>query len=241
MKLNADVGEGFGVWLTGDDAALMPHIDMANVACGGHASDPLTMRQTVRLAKQHGVSIGAHPSYPDIAGFGRRPLPLPHSEAALHMLAQTGALATIASAEGVTIDYVKPHGALYNRMMDDLELMEELMTAIARSQFDIPLMILGTAAHQTHSRLADRLGVSLLFEAFADRRYTPDGRLQSREIEASVYHDPQQIMDQAEQIISQQKIVSIDGSIIKIPVDALCVHGDNQKSIEIVKSLRALF
>ena len=241
MKLNADVGEGFGVWLTGDDAALMPHIDMANVACGGHASDPLTMRQTVRLAKQHGVSIGAHPSYPDIAGLGRRPLPLPHSEAALHMLAQTGALATIASAEGVTIDYVKPHGALYNRMMDDLELMEELMTAIARSQFDIPLMILGTAAHQTHSRLADRLGVSLLFEAFADRRYTPDGRLQSREIEASVYHDPQQIMDQAEQIISQQKIVSIDGSIIKIPVDALCVHGDNQKSIEIVKSLRALF
>tara|TARA_Y100000991_G_scaffold205422_1_gene181714 strand:+ start:1743 stop:2471 length:729 start_codon:yes stop_codon:yes gene_type:complete len=240
MKLNADVGEGFGVWSMGDDAALMPYIDMANVACGGHASDPLTMRQTVRLAKQCGVSVGAHPSYPDIAGFGRRPLSMPHSEAALHMLAQLGALATIASTEGVTIDYVKPHGALYNRMMDDIELMEELMTAIARSQFDIPLMILGTAEHQTYSKLADRLGVSLLFEAFADRRYTPDGRLQSRKIEASVYHDTQQILDQAEQIISQQQIVSSDGSRIKISADALCVHGDNQESIEIVKSLRAL-
>ena len=241
MKLNADVGEGFGVWSMGDDATLMPHIDMANVACGGHASDPLTMRQTVRLAKQYGVSVGAHPSYPDIAGFGRRPLPLAHSEAALHMLAQIGALATIASAEGVTIDYVKPHGALYNRMMDDLELMAELMKAVARSQFNIPLMILGTPQHQTHLKLADRLGVSLLFEAFADRRYTPDGRLQSREIEASVYHDSQQIIHQAEQIISQQQIVSSDGSRIKIPVDALCVHGDNQESIEIIKTLRALF
>ena len=157
------------------------------------------------------------------------------------MLAQIGALATIASTEGVTIDYVKPHGALYNRMMDDLELMAELMTAVARSQFNIPLMILGTAEHQTHLKLADRLGVSLLFEAFADRRYTPDGRLQSRDIEASVYHDPQQIMNQAEQIISQQQIVSSDGSRLKIPVDALCVHGDNQESIEIIKTLRALF
>ena len=240
MKLNADVGEGFGVWSMGDDAALMPYIDMANVACGGHASDPLTMRQTVRLAKQHNVSVGAHPSYPDIAGFGRRPLPMPHSEAALHVLAQLGALATIASTEGVTIDYVKPHGSLYNRMMDDLELMEELMTAIARSQFDIPFMILGTAEHQTYSELADRLGVSLLFEAFADRRYTPDGRLQSRKIETSVYHDTQQILDQAEQIISKQQIVSSDGSRIKIRADTLCVHGDNQESIEIVKSLRAL-
>ena len=241
MKLNADVGEGFGVWSMGDDAALMPHIDMANVACGGHASDPLTMQRTVRLAKQYGVMVGAHPSYPDLVGFGRRPLPMSHSEAALHMLAQLGALATIASSEGVTIDYVKPHGALYNRMIDDLDLMEELMTAMARSQFDIPLMILGTAEHQTHSKLADRLGVSLLFEAFADRRYTPDGRLQSRKIEASVYHDTQQILDQAEQIINQKQITLSDGSRIKIPVDALCVHGDNQESIEIVKSLRALF
>ena len=126
-------------------------------------------------------------------------------------------------------------------MMDDLDLMEELMMAMARSQFDIPLMILGTAEHQTHSKLADRLGVSLLFEAFADRRYTLTGDCNPEKIEASVYHDPQQILDQAEQIINQKQITSSDGSRIKIPADALCVHGDNQESIETVKSLRALF
>ena len=136
-EANADVGEGFGVWSMGDDAALMPHIDMANVACGGHASDPLTMQRTVRLAKQYGVMVGAHPSYPDVAGFGRRSLPMPHSEAALHMLAQLVALATIASSEGVTIDYVKPHGALYNRMIDDLDLMEELMMAMATHLYTV--------------------------------------------------------------------------------------------------------
>ena len=114
MKLNADVGESFGVWSMGNDAALMQHIDMANVACGGHASDPLTMRATVRLAKQCGVVVGAHPSYPDLLGFGRRPLSMPHPEAALHMIAQVGALQAIASAEGIQVDYVKPHGALYN-------------------------------------------------------------------------------------------------------------------------------
>jgi UPF0271 protein len=241
MKLNADVGEGFGVWSMGDDAALMPHIDMANVACGGHASDPLTMRATVRLAKECGVVVGAHPSYPDLLGFGRRPLPMPHSEAALHMLAQVGALQAVASAEGVDIEYVKPHGALYNCMMDDPELMSELMKLLAESQFDIPLMILGTADHEEHSRMASEIGVALLFEAFADRRYTPEGRLQSRAIEGSVYHKSQQILDQAERIIGDGSIVTSDGSVIRIPVDALCVHGDNAESINTVKDFRRFF
>ena len=238
MKLNADVGEGFGVWSMGDDAALMPHIDMANVACGGHASDPLTMRATVRLAKQCGVVVGAHPSYPDLLGFGRRPLAIPHSEAALHMLAQVGALQAIASAEGVGVEYVKPHGALYNCMMDDLELMAELMKSLSESQFDVPLMILGTADHEKHSVMAEKIGVSLLFEAFADRRYTPEGRLQSRSIEGSVYHESNQILDQAERIIREGSIISSDGSTLRIPVDALCVHGDNEESISTVKEFR---
>ena len=168
MKLNADVGESFGVWSMGNDASLMQHIDMANVACGGHASDPLTMSATVRLAKQCGVIVGAHPSYPDLLGFGRRPLSMPHSEAALHMIAQVGALQAIASAEGVQVDYVKPHGALYNCMMDDRSLMAELMTMLAQSQFDVPLMILGTADHEEHAEMASEIGVKLLFEAFAD-------------------------------------------------------------------------
>ena len=238
MKLNADVGESFGVWSMGDDATLMPHIDMANVACGGHASDPLTMRATVRLAKQCGVIVGAHPSYPDLLGFGRRPLSMPHPEAALHMIAQVGALQAIASVEGVQVDYVKPHGALYNCMMDDRSLMAELMTTLAQSQFNIPLMILGTADHEEHADMASRIGVKLLFEAFADRRYTPEGRLQSRAIDGSVYHESQQILDQAERIIGDGSITTSVGSIIQIPVDALCVHGDNEKSINTAKEFR---
>jgi UPF0271 protein len=241
MKLNADVGEGFGVWSMGDDAALMPHIDMANVACGGHASDPLTMRATVRLAKQYGVVVGAHPSYPDVLGFGRRPLPMPHSEAALHMLAQVGALQAIASTEGIDVAYVKPHGALYNCMMVDLDLMAELMKSLADSRLDIPLMILGTADHEEHTSMAKKFGISLLFEAFADRRYTPDGRLQSRSVEGSVYHESDHILNQAERIIREGTIVSSEGSILEIPVDALCVHGDNEESINTVKEFRKFF
>ena len=241
MKLNADVGEGFGVWSMGDDAALMPHIDMANVACGGHASDPLTMRATVRLAKQYEVVVGAHPSYPDVLGFGRRPLPMPHSEAALHMLAQVGALQAIASTEAIDVAYVKPHGALYNCMMVDLDLMAELMKSLADSQLDIPLMILGTADHEEHTSMAKKFGISLLFEAFADRRYTPDGRLQSRSVEGSVYHESDHILNQAERIIREGTIVSSEGSILEIPVDALCVHGDNEESINTVKEFRKFF
>ena len=241
MKLNADVGEGFGVWLMGNDHALMPHIDMANVACGGHASDPLTMSATVRLAKQYGVAVGAHPSYPDLLGFGRRALPMPHSEAALHMLAQVGALQAIASAEGVVVEYIKPHGALYNCMMDDLDLMAILMKSLAKSRFNVPLMILGTADHEEHSRMAEKLGVTLLFEAFADRRYTPQGRLQSRAIGGSVYHEPERILDQAKRIIQEGSIVTSDGSTIRIPADTLCVHGDNKESINTVKEFRSFF
>ena len=241
MKLNADVGESFGVWSMGNDAALMPHIDLANVACGGHASDPLTMRATVRLAKQCGVIVGAHPSYPDLLGFGRRPLSIPHSEAALHMIAQVGALQAIASAEGVQVGYVKPHGALYNCMMDDRSLMAELMTMLAQSQFDIPLMILGTADHEEHAEMAAEIGVKLLFEAFADRRYTPEGRLQSRAVEGSVYHEPEQILDQAKRLIQEGLVVTTDGSAIRIPADTLCVHGDNEESINTVKDFRGFF
>jgi UPF0271 protein len=238
MKFNADVGESFGVWSMGDDEALMPHIDMANVACGGHASDPVTMQRTVRLAKTHDVTIGAHPSYPDLLGFGRRPLLIPHADAATHMLAQVGALVAIAAMEDKAIAYVKPHGALYNCMMDEPDLMAALMGALAQSKLDLPLMILGTQDHQKHAAMAAKIGISLLFEAFADRRYTPEGRLQSRSIKGSVYHESSQILEQAEGIITKGIIIASDGSVLKMPVDALCVHGDNEESIRTVRQFR---
>ena len=240
MKLNADVGEGYGIWTMGDDEAVFPYIHMANVACGGHAADPVTMQKTVRLAKKYDVALGAHPSFPDILGFGRRTMSMEPEEASLHMLSQVGSLQLIAASEGVVIEYIKPHGALYNQMMDDLTLMTSLLKALASTQLKIPLMILGTPEHETHRNLADKENVSLLFEAFADRRYTPKGHLQSRSIEGSVFPKAEQIIGQAEQIIEEGQVIASNGQIIQIPSDTLCIHGDKAISTQTMKRLKEL-
>ena len=240
MKLNADVGEGYGVWTMGDDEALFPYIHMANIACGGHAADPVTMQKTVRLAKKHDVTLGAHPSFPDILGFGRRTMSMEPEEASLHMLSQVGSLQLIAASEGAVIEYIKPHGALYNQMMDDLNLMTSILKALASTKLKIPLMILGTPEHETHRKLADKENVSLLFEAFADRRYTPKGRLQSRNIEGSVFPKSEQIIGQAERIIEEGQVMASNGQIIRIPSDTLCIHGDKALSTYTIKRLKKL-
>ena len=240
MKLNADVGEGYGVWTLGDDEVLFPYIPMANIACGGHASDPITMQKTVRLAKKYDVAVGAHPSFPDILGFGRRTMSMDPEEAALHMLSQVGSLQLIAASEGAVIEYIKPHGALYNQMMDDLSLMTSILKALASTKLKIPLMILGTPDHKTHRKLADQENVSLLFEAFADRRYTPEGRLQSRAIDGSVFQESEQIIRQAEQIIAGGRVMASNGKIIQIPSDTICIHGDKAISTQTIKQLKDL-
>ena len=240
MKLNADVGEGYGVWTMGDDEVLFPYIHMANIACGGHASDPITMQKTVRLAKKYDVAVGAHPSFPDILGFGRRTMSMDPEEAALHMLSQVGSLQLIAASEGAVIEYIKPHGALYNQMMDDLSLMTSILKALASTKLKIPLMILGTPDHKTHRKLADQENVSLLFEAFADRRYTPEGRLQSRAIDGSVFQESEQIIRQAEQIIAGGRVMASSGKIIQIPSDTICIHGDKAISTQTIKQLKDL-
>ena len=240
MKLNADVGEGYGIWTMGDDEAVFPYIHMANVACGGHAADPVTMQKTVRLAKKYDVALGAHPSFPDILGFGRRTMSMEPEEASLHMLSQVGSLQLIAASEGAVIEYIKPHGALYNQMMDDLTLMTSLLKALASTRLEIPLMILGTPEHETHRKLADKENVSILFEAFAERRYTPKGRLQSRNIEGSVFSTAEQIIGQAEQIIEEGQVMVNNGQIIQIPSDTLCVHGDKAISTQTMKRLKEL-
>ena len=240
MKLNADVGEGYGVWTMGDDEVLFPYIHMANIACGGHASDPITMQKTVRLAKKYDVAVGAHPSFPDILGFGRRTMSMDPEEASLHMLSQVGSLQLIAASEGAVIEYIKPHGALYNQMMDDLRLMTSILKALASTKLKIPLMILGTPDHKTHRELADQENVSLLFEAFADRRYTPEGRLQSRAIDGSVFQESEQIIRQAEQIIAGGRVMASNGKIIQIPSDTICIHGDKAISTQTIKQLKDL-
>ena len=180
MKLNCDLGESFGSWQMGLDTDVMPYIDMANIACGFHAGDADVMAKTLLLAKQHGVAVGAHPSYPDLQGFGRRSMALSASEIINTMRYQMAALDGMAQSAGVTISYVKPHGALYNDMMSKAAVFDAVLQAVAGYYRPLKLMILATAEQQHYHDLASAKGVELLFEAFADRRYTDDGKLTPR-------------------------------------------------------------
>ena len=201
ILLNADIGESYGPWTMGNDELLMPVIDMANIACGGHASDPVTMSKTVRLALNHKVMFGAHPSYPDRLGFCIRTMVMPPFELTAHVIAQVGPLQAIAKAEGAALSYVKPHGALYNTMIKDPEVMVAVMQAVAGLESNLKLMILATSRIAEHEELASHYGLSLIKEAFADRRYCMNGELQDRKIAGSVYTEWALIQAQVKQLI----------------------------------------
>jgi 5-oxoprolinase (ATP-hydrolysing) subunit A len=238
ILLNADMGESFGSWVMGRDHEVMPHVDLANVACGFHASDPDVMRRTVRLARQHGVRVGAHPAYPDLVGFGRRSLACSSEEIENLVLYQLGALAGLCRAEGLEVSYVKPHGALYNDMARDPEILAAVMRAILAYDPALPLMTLATRDTSPARRLAEAQGVTLWFEAFADRGYDGEGRLVSRREPGAVHHDPEVIVDQAVRIASGKPLTASDGSELTLTADTLCVHGDNPESIAAVKAIR---
>ncbi|MBF3107583.1 5-oxoprolinase subunit PxpA, partial [Pseudomonas aeruginosa] len=175
ILLNCDMGESFGAWRMGDDVHSMPLVDQANLACGFHAGDPLSMRRAVELAVRHGVSIGAHPAYPDLSGFGRRSLACSAEEVHAMVLYQIGALDAFCRSLGAQVAYVKPHGALYNDLVGDDELLRAVLDACAAYRKGLPLMVLALADNGRELELADEADVPLLFEAFADRAYLPDG------------------------------------------------------------------
>ncbi|WP_151704799.1 5-oxoprolinase subunit PxpA [Nitrincola alkalilacustris] len=238
LLLNADMGESVGPWKMGLDADVMPHVDLANIACGFHASDPDIMRYTVRLAKEHGVRIGAHPGYPDLIGFGRRSMACSAQEIENLVLYQTGALAAFCRAENTQLSYIKPHGALYNDMSRDTEKLEAVMRAVAAYDPQLPLMVMATRDQEPARALAARHGITLWFEAFADRAYDPQGFLVSRREPGAVHHDPQLILEQATRIAQRQPLTASDGSELLLQADTLCVHGDNPESIAAVKAIR---
>lgn len=239
MKLNCDLGESYGAWTMGQDELIMPLIDMANVACGFHGGDPLTLRNTIALAAHHGVSVGAHPSYHDLVGFGRRSIPHTHEEIHALLLYQLGALEGICRSESLQLDYVKPHGALNNDMMRDASLLEAVMTAVRTYRAGLPLMIPVTMDHQEHQALAERCGVPLLLEAFADRAYDDQGQLVRRSEPGAVLHDPEHIVQQALSFAHQGGVTSVSGRWLDLPADSLCVHGDNRSALDAVKAIRA--
>ncbi|SFB81558.1 UPF0271 protein [Marinospirillum celere] len=240
LKLNADMGESFGAWVMGQDDKVMPFVDLANIACGFHASDPQVMRKTVRLAKQHGVQVGAHPSYPDLVGFGRRSLACSPEEIENLVLYQVGALHAFCQAEGVSLAYIKPHGALYNDMVRDPQIFMAVLKAVRAWDQDLPLMTLATRDTSQASALAEEAGVTLWFEAFADRAYDAEGFLVSRREPGAVHQDADKILAQARCLTLGEPLTTLDGSSLTLAADTLCVHGDNDESIAAVKAIRQL-
>ncbi|MFC3608062.1 5-oxoprolinase subunit PxpA [Stutzerimonas tarimensis] len=236
--LNCDMGESLGAWRMGADEAVMPHVDCANIACGFHASDPGTMRRTVALALAHGVRIGAHPSYPDLVGFGRRSMACTPEEVEDMVLYQLGALDGLCRAEGGRASYVKPHGALYNDMMKRPELLRAVLRALAGYGGGLALMLLARRDNVEAEALAAEAGVPLLFEAFADRGYDAQGHLLARDLPGAVHHDPARVVAQALALARGEALTASDGSPLRLRVDTLCVHGDNEASIAAVKAIR---
>lgn len=239
LTLNSDLGESFGAWTIGMDAEVMQHIDQANIACGFHAGDPLVMQQTLALAKANRVTVGAHPGYPDLVGFGRRSLKCQPAEVAALLQYQIAAIDGMAKSQGLDIAYVKPHGALYNDMMADSALRQVIMQAIATYHRPLALMIQSTPDAAAHREEAKQAGIELLLEAFADRCYADDGKLLARAKPGAV-HSKEKMLAQVKQLAQFGTVTTLSGNTLALAVDSLCVHGDNPAAIEAIAEIRAL-
>ena len=236
LTLNCDMGEGFGPWSMSDDASIMPLIDAANIACGGHAGDPSTMRQCVELARRHKTEIGAHVSYPDMQGFGRRAMDI-SGQALIDLIHyQLGALDGIARAHSTRVSYVKPHGALYHAMLDDPAIMNDIMRAVSSWHADLELVVLATPRDRKTVQLSVEHGLTLRYEAFADRGYTSRGLLLGRDKPGALL-DADEAAKQAV-AISQNKLRTPRGKRIPVNADTLCVHSDTPGAVKMIRTIR---
>ena len=235
MDLNSDLGEGYGRWTLGDDAALLEIVTSANVACGFHAGDPATIDRTVRTAVERGVAVGAQVSYPDLVGFGRREIDVPPGDLTADVLYQLGALEAFARAAGSRVRYVKPHGALYNRIVRDPVQAAAVAEAIRRYDPALPLLTLpGSAA----AAAAAEAGIEAVGEGFADRAYTGDGRLVSRREPGAVLDDPGRVAARAARMATEGRVGTVDGGEVAVEVRSLCVHGDTPGAVELARAVR---
>lgn len=237
MKLNCDLGESFGAWTMGMDAEVMPLIDMANIACGFHASDPLIMARTVSMAQAQQVEVGAHPAYPDLVGFGRRSMACSPQELHALLIYQIGALDGLCKSQGTRVRYVKPHGALYNDMMRDPAILETVLKA-GRDYDNLPVMIAANANRSDHEKRGAALGVRLLFEVFADRAYDDAGNLVPRVEPGSVLHDADAIVAQAVGFARDRGVRTRSGNWLGLEADTICIHGDNEQSVAAARAVR---
>lgn len=235
IDLNSDLGESYGAWRMGDDAAMLEVVSSANVACGFHAGDPAGILRTVKAATERGVAIGAHVSYPDLAGFGRRDMDIAPADLTADVVYQIGALSGLAAAAGSKVRYVKPHGALYNRIAVDAVQGAAVIAALKSVDPTLVLMGLAGAPILDQARAA---GLTVVAEAYADRAYTPAGHLVPRREAGAVLHDASLIAARMVRLATEGVVEAIDGSVIRIDAQSICVHGDSPGAVAIAREVR---
>ena len=235
IDINSDLGESFGAWNMGDDAAMLDIVTSANVACGFHAGDPAGILRTLKAAAAKNVMIGAHVSYPDKVGFGRRNMDVASDELTADVIYQIGSLQALAKAAGTSVRYVKPHGALYNTIAHD---RRQAMAVIEAIRAIDPTLVLVALAGSPLIELARSEGLQCVAEAFADRAYTPQGTLVSRREPGAVLHDPELVAQRMLRLVQSGFIEAIDGSLVRIEADSICVHGDSPAAVEMARELR---
>ena len=233
IDLNADVGESFGAYKMGLDEEVIKHITSANIACGFHAGDPAWMRHTVRLAEEQGVAVGAHPSFPDLVGFGRRNMAVAPEEAKADLIYQIGALQAFTTAK--KLQHVKPHGAMYNMAVTD----EELARAICEAVLDVdPSMAVVALAGSRWATIAEDMGLRVAREIFADRALNADGTLVSRSMPGAVLHDVDEVAERSLKMVTEGRATTVTGDEIEVQAESLCIHGDTPEAVEMASTLK---
>jgi UPF0271 protein len=238
IDLNSDVGESFGKYKLGADEKLIPLISSANIACGFHAGDPSVMKHSIKIAKENGVALGAHPGFPDLLGFGRRNMDVSLEEIKDYVTYQIGALQAFAAAQGMTLQHVKPHGALYNMAVKNMEIWDAVAEVIAAVDPRLVLFVMAGPWREDLAAIGAKHKIRLAFEFFADRAYNPDGSLVSRKLPGAVIHDQERMAEKVLKLVKESKVVCIDGTEIELKAETICVHGDNPAALELVRNIR---
>lgn len=238
IDLNCDMGESFGAYRLGMDDAVIQFISSANIACGWHAGDPLVMDHTVAIAVEHGVGVGAHPGYPDLLGFGRRNMDCTPEDLRNYVIFQIGALQAFCNAHGTQMQHVKPHGALYLTAVENEDVARAVAEAIVSVNPDLLYVALAGAKGELMRRIGQEVGLRVVYEAFPDRAYSPEGTLVSRRQPGAVIKEPREVAERALRMVKEGVVIAVDGSTIPLEAQTLCVHGDNPKAVDLVRSIR---
>ncbi|MGB6068749.1 MAG: 5-oxoprolinase subunit PxpA [Desulfomonilaceae bacterium] len=237
IDLNCDMGESFGAYTLGRDEEVIKHISSANIACGWHAGDALVMNRSVQLAAAHGVGVGAHPSYPDFMGFGRRNMDCTAEEIRNYVIYQIGALSAFCTANGVKMRHIKPHGSLYLTAVKNEAVATAIAEAIVSVDSGLIFVALAGPKGALMAGIGEKLGLKVVYEAFPDRAYIADGTLASRRLPGAVISDPNEVAQRALKMAKEGKVVAIDGTEIDLHAHTLCIHGDNPSAVDLVKTI----